>query len=290
MKIHYCKMSNNNFGDMLNEHIFKTLFGIEICHARVENADVIGIGSVLEKLLARRINALNLFSLRKQKEINIFSSGFGICNHFYLRKGKYLKPLISKRKINVIAIRGQLSKAQPEEITGQTYSNAVLGDGGLLACYLTDYKNIEKKYDLGIVPHYTDKNNPVFLEIQKQNPNSIILDVTADIIEFIKQLASCKAVISTAMHPLIACDSMGIPNLWVRCSEKTTTRYKFMDYYSAFGLFIEPFILNNNISLITKDYVVKNYKIDCETVKIMQRNLIDSFNSFLLNTNGGKRT
>ena len=50
-------------------------------------------------------------------------------------------------------------------------------------------------------------------------------------------MAQCKCIISSAMHGLIAADSLGIPNVRMILSDKITGgNYKYDDYYSAFGI------------------------------------------------------
>ena len=94
---------------------------------------------------------------------------------------------------------------------------------------------------------------------------------------FLHDLCECKAVISTAMHPLIACDALRIPNQWVRISEKTTSRYKFYDYYSAFDKRKEPLDLTRREFCQTElDRLVKDYDIGDEEVAKVQEDLLSA--------------
>ena len=79
------------------------------------------------------------------------------------------------------------------------------------------------------------------------------------------------------MHPLIACDALRIPNQWVRISEKTTSRYKFYDYYSAFDKRKEPLDLTRREFCQTElDSLVQNYDIGDEEVFKVQEDLLSA--------------
>lgn len=151
-----------------------------------------------------------------------------------------------------------------------------MGDFGLLAYKLLD-EMPEKKYDIGICPHYGFKNHPIFQKLLKEIPNSIFLDTEEDIFEFMKKLAACKTILSTGMHPLIAADSLGIPNVWatVLGFENTYTRFKTLDYYSALGVEnSKP--LDLRYEKVDVEYIIKNYKVERKKVLEVQQNIFNA--------------
>ena len=264
MKIAYNYCNIKNFGDQLNPLIFKHFTGFDIVADNPFFAEVIGIGSLFEGVLISDKNRLY-----SKNPLKVFSTGFGFDTDVY---GKI------NREMRVFAVRGKLtlSKLKQMKNVDFVYNKTVIGDGGLLASYLVD-NNVAKVYELGIVPHYADKNNPLFQKIHDAcGGKSIILDPCAEPIEFLNNLMKCKAVISTAMHPLIACDALRIPNMWVRVSEKTTSRYKFHDYYSAFGVDKEPYDLSKGFGIDDIDLIYKQYNITDEKVKDIQNKLINA--------------
>ena len=53
-----------------------------------------------------------------KKPLYILSSGFGINIEYYTKKIRFLKSTILKRKIEVVSLRGNLTKAQIERLSG----------------------------------------------------------------------------------------------------------------------------------------------------------------------------
>ena len=79
------------------------------------------------------------------------------------------------------------------------------------------------------------------------------------------------------MHPLIAADSLNIPNQWVTLYglEHDITRFKLPDYYSALGLYEQkPIDLRNE--KITPELIIQNYKVKKEKVLEIQNNLLNA--------------
>lgn len=271
MKIPFFWCNMNNFGDALNPVIFKRLAGIDIKIASLDKAAIIGIGSLMDMCLMDSHDKSVI-----KKPIIVFSTGIGFEEGGFFHNPDILLPERLKRNVKCFALRGKLTDARMEKMIGHK-TGAVIGDGGLLVHKLIDKTKITPKYDLGIVPHFADKDNPIFKKIIKKIPNAVILDPMVDVDTFLHNLCECRAVISTAMHPLIACDALRIPNMWVRISEKTTSRYKFHDYYSVFDKHKEPFdLLKNDFNADTLSLVVKDYDISDAAIAQVQDNLMSA--------------
>ena len=281
MKLYYCDKVEN-FGDLLNKYIFKKCFNIEIEHADMYNANAIGIGSILENTLWSTKDLKYIFKyIFNKAPLYVLSSGFGWEAAHYKSKLRYLYNMILKRKLIIVALRGEYTKEICRNNLSLDTSNAVLGDMGLLSSYLLDDSSEEKIFDMGICPHYADRNNVIFKKIQEKIPNSIILDTLQSPVDFMKKLSQCKTIISTGLHPLIAADSLGIPNMWVRVSDKTTTLFKFRDYYSVFGENITPYYLINED--ITPEFIINNYKINPEIVERVKIRLFNTIKNSVKN-------
>lgn len=271
INLYYC--DSINFGDRLNKNIFEDVFNLKIKESKTWQADIIGIGSILDRCLLQIRDIIpflltNIFRIKKP--LYVFSSGFGFDNEHYRIKGRFFKNTIIKRNLNIVALRGKYTKSQIEGLLKKNLSDVVLGDLGLLCNRLIDEPS-EKIYDLGICPHKADLGDEIFEKIKERFPNSIILDTKDDPIDFLKTLSKCRYVVSTGLHPIIAADALGIPNLWARISETTTSQYKFYDYYSVFNVEPTPFYLyEKDFDL---QYIENNYKVKREDVIAVQEAL-----------------
>ena len=288
IKLYFCDF--DNVGDALNRCIYKKCFDIDVSYADSWRSDYAGIGSILDHFLFQTRDIFRVFKNISyiKKPVILMSCGFGRESEFYFQKPRFFKRMKFKRKIQVLSLRGKLSADQIAMIDKKIdLSNIVLGDMGLLASYLLENRE-EKKYDLGICPHYADADDPVFQKIHDDNPNSIILNTMENPIDFVKKISQCRAVISTGLHPLIIADSLGIPNLWCRISEKTTTRHKYYDYYSVFS--VKPQPVNLFEEEISTEKVISNYQIDPFKVEAVKFDLYQHHKKFfdMLKNGAGK--
>lgn len=261
-----------NFGDLLNISIFK-MFGINIEAGKNKNSQIVAIGSLLQMFFKKKkLSFVHQLSLKLNKPIIVYGSGF------IEEVPSYCSLL---RKLDIRAVRGYYSLEKLKTLKNNNIkiaSDVAIGDPGLLSKYLIDVSKVEKKYNLGIVPHYVDKNNPLLDKIQVKN--SIVIDIQQEPECFLKQIAQCKNVISSAMHGLVAADSLGIPNVRMVVSDKIIGGdYKFNDYYSAFGV-KNHHVVNLSEQIFTDDdipNISKKYNVKQEQVEKICQNLIAKF-------------
>jgi len=199
-----------NFGDVINPLLVQELSGKKIYWVspeRYKYNHLLSIGSVLSRATRNSI---------------VWGSGF-ISEHSVCKE----KPQ------KVYAVRGPLSR---ELLLKQGIEcPKVYGDPALLLPLLYKSQN-NKKYKIGLIAHYADKNHPVvkklitnegvhFIDVQSKNP-----------LDFIDQINSCDKVISSSLHGLIVADAYGIPSLWVEFSDKVIGNgFKFYDYFLSVG-------------------------------------------------------
>lgn len=156
--------------------------------------------------------------------------------------------------------------------------NAVLGDPGLLASYLIDKDKIEKKYKLGIIPHYVDKAHEALDKQLKNVKNSKVIDVQNNPYSVLQEIAECEVIVSSSLHGLIVADSLGIPNQWCVFSDKLKGgEFKFRDYYSVYENISEPKPIDYNQVVLSEsdiEGIKANYKIEYSKIKEVQEALI----------------
>ena len=96
---------------------------------------------------------------------------------------------------------------------------------------------VEKKYAVGIIPHFSDKDTAWMKRQQcKPDPRVRIIDVEGGIEPFVEAVKSCELIVSSSLHGLICADAYGVPNLWVKLSDILWGgSFKFCDYYESVG-------------------------------------------------------
>ncbi|UCG35111.1 MAG: polysaccharide pyruvyl transferase family protein, partial [Candidatus Omnitrophota bacterium] len=108
----------------------------------------------------------------------------------------------------IVGVRGYLTKKNM-----LISDNILVGDPGLLVSYMYP-KELPKKWDLGVVPHFVDKKDDI-IEIWKKRFGSRvkIIDVQRKPGAVIKDIKRCRNIISSSLHGLIVADAFGIPNI-----------------------------------------------------------------------------
>jgi pyruvyltransferase len=195
-----------NFGDLITPYLL-CHYGFTPVYDRPMRAQILATGSILEI---------------PQNEYAgiILGSGFieeASCKTF--------------PKAKILAVRGKLTR----ERLGPGRETVALGDPGLLSSMLMP-KRKKKRFMIGIIPHYVDKNNVAINRLAKLNRKDLtIIDVQQQPLKVFTKIDSCRYVLSSSLHGLIVADSLGIPNAWLAASGLKGGRFKFDDYYSAIG-------------------------------------------------------
>ena len=227
-----------NFGDLLNETIVRDHFGIPMEFTEFSDAEVILLGSMLDKLLdhgkvGKRFKEVQLLA-DKEHPIHVWGTGL----MFRYEENTEQNPV---RPLIIEALRGELTRAQMSAFLKEEIS-CVLADPGLLASRIVPAE--EKRWEVGIIPHYVDAENPVFQKMLTYYPNPHLIDVHEDPKAVLRQISQCRTVLSTSLHGIIVADAYNAPNCWCEASDRILGEgYKYHDYFSSFGTDREPFDL-----------------------------------------------
>jgi len=128
----------------------------------------------------------------------------------------------------IYAVRGPLTR---KVLLEQNIScPEIYGDPALLIPRVYS-PSVKKKYKLGIIPHYVDKNAKWLNRVLPKNV--IIIDIIRDNpLEFIDDLLECEKIASSSLHGLIVADAYNIPSTWIKFSDKLYGgNFKFKDYF-----------------------------------------------------------
>lgn len=209
IKLHWSS-SKPNFGDHLSPLICEMVSGRNCAYSKIDKCDLLSTGSLLQRVKEHFWT----------KQIHIWGSGS-------------IEPLpIRKSKHIYHALRGKNSASRIKGVEVKHF-----GDPGLLSAGLVDVKNIPKRHEIGIVPHYKDREHPTTKRLANNFKNSTIIDVFDPPLDVIQQVARCNYILSSSLHGLIVADSLKIPNHRIEISDQLRGGdWKFNDYYSVFEI------------------------------------------------------
>ena len=228
---YYTEGSNDNFGDYLGYYIPHKMTGKKINLLNINSPvpKYVTVGSVLNQMIG--INPT----------CTVWGAGIMTVHDTI------------PHNVKLLAVRGKYTQQRLKDI-GITPPD-VIGDPALILKKLYN-PSIEKKYKLGIIPHYVDYD---YVRKNVSDPNIKIINLlTNDIEGVIDQILSCEYTISSSLHGLIVSHAYDVPSLWVKFSEKLFgneerlgNNVKFRDYFSSVG--IQPYdgfnYINKPISL-----------------------------------------
>jgi pyruvyltransferase len=175
MKIYYWK-GKKNFGDLLGPLLLKRFIGLDTTWAEPKDSDLVAVGSVLDLL---------------PKDYTGIIAGCGKLHE---------RTKVDFPDARILALRGPLTA---KGLKG----NIVLADPGLLANELVGPQ--DKEFEIGIVPHWSDTTLEHNSAFKKYNPK--IIKVSDDPLKVIREIASCKKIISSSLHGIILADAFAIP-------------------------------------------------------------------------------
>jgi len=203
----------DNFGDRLTAPILDHFLDFEVKQSAVQDADIVGIGSVLEHL----------------KEFYGFVVGTG-----KLHEDFDIRANLDLGYCQIIGLRGYLSAKGLGDIP--------VGDLGLLADELVTVPT--RDISLGIVPHWSDSklaHDTRFIG----NFSRLVIDVADDPLEVVRQIGRCERIVTSSLHGAITADAFGIPRRIEICENMISDPneggvFKFRDYHSTCGLRFRP--------------------------------------------------
>lgn len=260
-----------NFGDYLSPYIIGKLSGASIMHkiASIPWANllkiIIGHPGEIKDLPNyvlpwehNFIGAGSVISYGNSKS-EIWGSGF-MNNSDDFHGGK------------IHAIRGKLS-AKKIGTTCEVY-----GDPALLLPVLYTPK-VEKKYDIGIIPHWRETS---FFK-SKYGSKYYVIDMgTKDVEKVVDEICSCKMILSTSLHGIIVSHAYGIPAIWIKEGDINTDGFKFgdyfssvnIDYYSGFEHYNEILQSSEHVKEFFKEH--ENISLPQVAIRSIQKNLLIS--------------
>lgn len=264
-----------NFGDLLSPYIIQKLTGKEICRKELYVNYKRSFNHLLKYLLSHKFE--NIASVHMPYEANLLAIGsiisFGNSRSLIWGSG-FMNENEPFHGGHVFAVRGKFTDKKLQELGYKGCT--VYGDPALLLPLLLN-GNTQKKNFLGIIPHWKEVN----IISQKYGRLCKIIDLrTNDIERVVKEITSCRYILSTSLHGIIVAHAYGVPALWIKEGDINTDGIKFNDYFSSVGIvpyfgfsnIINSFSTNEDIELLflnNQDKILPNISLD-----IIQRQLL----------------
>lgn len=210
-----------NFGDLIGPYLYYKITG---------NYPVFTYPNDTSDPVLSTVGSILHFS---QKNSIIWGSGF------INESSAFVKPL------QILHVRGPLTHAK--YIKAGIKCPEIYGDPALL---LPQFYNpiIEKKYKIGIIPHFREYDEVKKQYNNNENNNNIkIIKLKLDTNEYIINIESiiddiltCEYIISSSLHGIICAHAYNIPTAWVIFSDKNDSgvSFKYLDYYLSRGVSI----------------------------------------------------
>ncbi len=200
----------SNFGDRITPYLIKKISGqrpIQTNNPPFSESCLFAAGSILQSA---------------NKQSVVWGSGF---------IEEQTNPIVVRK---ICAVRGPLTKRNLDALG--IPCPKVYGDPGILLPKFY-HPNTTKKYKVGIIPHYVDKDNKAL----RQDKSWLIIDVQKSVEEVIDSVLSCEIILSSSLHGLIVANAYGIPSCWIKLSNNVYGNdFKFYDYYASLGIEMCP--------------------------------------------------
>jgi pyruvyltransferase len=231
--------TQNNWGDALNYILIHKISGKEVVHVKnIINLGFVPVYSVVGSTL----------DSSSKRNLEIWGSGFK-------KETSYMKRLPKK----VHAVRGPLTRKRLIELGVKCPE--VYGDPALLCPEYFPPSTHIKKFNLGIIPHYIDKDHLWVKDQQFKSDGIIVIDIQSGIQNVIDLVNQCNYIASSSLHGLILADALGIPSRWLHFSDKIVGgSFKFIDYFLSVDRKEEfPFVItkDKNVSDIGPFFIGK---------------------------------
>ena len=154
-------------------------------------------------------------------------------------------PAIPKK---VYAVRGPLTRKYL--IENGVECPEIYGDPALLfpRYYIP---NVKKKYKLGVIPHFRDKQNAIVAALDKYS-DILIIDVqkVQRWTHFIDNICRCENIVSSSLHGIIIADAYNVKNAWCEFEDGEQKRFAFWDYMKSVNKdCLSPYIINKDTNL-----------------------------------------
>lgn len=206
--------AKENYGDLLGKYLVEKISGKKVLFTKPNKFSLLDFISPIYVTIGSILGQVN-------HKCIVWGSGI-------ITKDQYVK-----QPKKIVAVRGPQTRKRLMEL-GYVVPE-VYGDPALL---LPDYyfPTIQKKYKIGIVPHYVDYS--MVKELFKDKPEIKVIDLMTNSIESTTdEFLQCEKIISSSLHGIILAHAYRIPAVWQKFSENVFgDDVKYQDYFESVNI------------------------------------------------------
>lgn len=151
----------------------------------------------------------------------------------------------------IISTRGKLSYMKARETNKM--DKMLFGDPALLLPFLY-MPLVEKKYKLGIIPHYVDYDivkNKMQMLPENVRESILLIDVLMPVQDVINNINRCEKSISSSLHGIITSHAYGVPCEWVVFSNKILgDDFKYHDYFDSINVMAKKHVVSSTLDIM----------------------------------------
>jgi hypothetical protein len=200
----------DNFGDAINPYVIQHVSGLIPMAGAGRQAHVLGIGSILH---------------RATPESFVWGSGI-MFPHMKL-------PRVEPPRIS--AVRGELTL---EYLRGHgcRLRPMPLGDPGMLLPRVLPRALFAaaERAEIGVVPHHGSMGAPCFAGLMHEYDSAVrVIDFRTRSTDALKQLLSCRVILSQSLHGCVFAEAYGIPYVWISHTDSAEWQFKFRDWLTT---------------------------------------------------------
>ena len=241
-----CGRGHGNFGDMLTP-LLLDYFNVRCEWAPAEKADLVGIGSICEKIPADFRGVIWSSGNLRETHRNQFSGR--------TRRG----------------FAGQ-ADSRAHDMCRQCRHRSLATEACFVICW--PHKSAS---DISWVLFHTMwmRITRYCKHLAKSSPEICLIDICDEPRVLIRNVAQCENILSSSLHGLVLADSLGIPNRWLQAyGDVLGAGFKFRDYYSVYEIDRpEPLVIRTTDSLETLLPQIVSYQRP--GIERIQANLLD---------------
>lgn len=236
---------NPNFGDLLSPWLIEQMTGRKTVLADRTIPHYVAIGSVAKHARANSV---------------LWGTG-----SFGTEAAKEFTP-----EATYTSVRGPLTRSRLQHFGAEI--PAIYGDPALLSpAYY--FPKVDVVHEVGMVTRWSERNRAG----AEFGPGVAHITLDTDDIEgTIKQILSCKRIVTSSLHGLIIADTYGIPSAWIASKTPRGGEFKFYDYFATVRKFreIQHFAFVNKP--VTVRRVLSTLHFDDEPIDFNWKALLDA--------------